>query len=99
MCWPTIRRRDAVTPRAFETFEDVCKHRVLKTRGFFEIACVQTMLNRPLSDYLVHAGRDNDAHIPAMAASTFATATFEIGVVRQRDGTHKWHPLLNIHPI
>ena len=77
---------------------------IIRKRGmtellcFSEIAGVQRTLNRPLTEYFLKISRNVYAHVPAIAATTLATSPFEISVVCQWDGTHKWHPLLNIRP-
>jgi hypothetical protein len=93
-----VFRRDAMPPGALEALEDFGKHRVLALLCFFEIACMQTTLNRPLTEYFTHIRGNINAGIPAIAAAIFAASPFQVGRVCQWVLPHNWHPLLNVLP-
>jgi hypothetical protein len=89
---------DAVSPHALEAFKDFGEYGEFEPPGLFDVACVERPFDSLFTDYLLNIGRNGNADIPTEAAATLAAPTFKIGVVCQRDGTHKWHPLPNIRP-
>lgn len=86
--------RSNYTPTCtFKIGKDFSKHATSKPLGLFERAFDCFYAKR-----VAKIGGNTNAHIPAIAAASFAASALKIGVVRQVQMPHLWHPLSNIRP-